>query len=113
MRKLSDPLKPTAFLSLRWSVLIAAIILWNALNALAIWLNGGWHPYHAKSALLTLVLCLTLSAMFLWLLASSARFVRWAVAERRASYYHQPTFAVVAVLVSVMAGCAAYAWLAP
>ena len=113
MLKLGDPLRPTAFLSLRWSVLIAVAVLWNAANLLAVELNGGWHAYRAKSALLTLCLCLTLSAVFLWLLTYNARLVRWAIAEQRGNYYHQPTFAAVAVLVSVMACCAAYAWLTP
>jgi len=89
-------------LCLRWSVLAGVLVAWNALNILAMWLNG-WRPhYEAKPAIAVLACAVATSAVFMWLLSFHSATIRLVVAERRTDRYHRPTFIFMGALMTLM-----------
>ena len=88
--------------SLSWPFIICFVVVWNALNLLAVWLNGEWGVYRDPRALIVLaVTCLSTS-----LLSFGIVFVpgmrNLVTAERRLQYYEPVPFLFIGAAAGLM-----------
>jgi len=89
--------------SLSWPFAIGFVIVWNALNLLALWLNGGWGKMYEdpRSFIVLAVACLstTLLAYGIVLVPSFRDLV---TAEHRLHYYEPLPFLFIGTVTGVM-----------
>jgi H+/Cl- antiporter ClcA len=88
--------------SLSWPFIIGFVVVWNALNLLAVWLNGEWGVYRDPRALMVLaVTCLSTCALSLSIVLSPG--LRDLVtAEHRLQYYEPLPFVFIGAIAGLM-----------
>src|SRR5688500_4596016 len=93
----------SAFLCLRWSILVALAFLWNALWLLGLWLNGWSRHISSKASLAIVVFSLLGLAAFSLLLAYSPAFAASVIEPSRAERFHRPSFLFIGFFTAFMA----------
>jgi hypothetical protein len=94
--------------SLSWPFTISFVVIWNALNFFAVWLNGEWGMYRDPRALAVLaVTCLATSILsFGIVLIPGIR--DFATAEHRLESYDPSPFLFIGVVAGLMGVFLAY-----
>jgi hypothetical protein len=105
---------PSALLgvfSLRWPVLITAVVVWNGLWGLSLWLNGGFGGLRDPRALLVAgCTCLLLGAAALAVLGSSKVKDRVLAPTRRHRYAAEPFLMIAMAGLILGIGMLVEAW---
>jgi hypothetical protein len=94
--------------SLSWPFILGFVVIWNALNYLAIWLNGGPGMYNDPRALAVVAAtCLVTSAL-------SFGIVTWprlrglVTADQRLEYFEPSPFLFIGAIAGLMGALMAY-----
>ena len=95
-------------MALRWSFVGAFVLVWNALNLLAVYLNGGWGRYENPRSFVVLALtCAATSALsFAIVLSPTVR--NMVTAPTRRDRYEPSAFVLLGCVAGFLAWAAAY-----
>lgn len=93
----------SAFLCLRWPVLVAFLVSWNGLWLIGLWLNAWSRRPATGAATVVAVTMLAGTAVLALSLAYNTSFARRVIDPSRAERFHRPSFVFVGILTGVMA----------
>lgn len=96
------------FTALRWAVIAAFVLAWNALNALAIYLNGGWGRYTDSRSFVVLALTCGATSALSFAIALSPRIRNMVTAPSRREKYEPSAFVLLGCVAALLACAAAF-----
>ena len=95
-------------LALRWSVVIAFVLVWNALNLLALHFNGGWGRYEDPRSFVVLALATGATATLSFAIVLSARLRSVVTAPARRDRYEASPFVLIGCITGFLAIACVY-----
>lgn len=93
----------SGFLALRWSVAVAFVLCWNALNLLAIYLNGGMGQYEDPRSFAVLAVTCGATSLLSFAIAGDPRFRNLVTAPKRRERYDPSAFVILGCVAGVLA----------